>query len=56
MIHAYLGTSFAAPDLFGDRLDEFRAELANALRQHTDSGLFWDWPGDTEVLIARKRA
>jgi hypothetical protein len=25
-------------------------------RQHTATGLFWDWPGDTEVLIARKRA
>lgn len=56
VIDAYLATSFAAPDLFGDRLDEFRAELADALRQHTDTGLFWEWPGDTEVLIARKRA
>ncbi len=55
VIDAYLATSFAAPDLFGDRLDEFRAEVAAALRQHTDTGLFWEWPGDTEVLIARKR-
>ncbi len=56
VIDAYLATSFAAPDLFGDRLDEFRADLAHALRQHTETGLFWEWPGDTEVLIARKRA
>jgi len=54
-IDAYLATSFAAPDLFGERLGEFRAELTHALRQHTDTGLFWEWPGDTEVLIARKR-
>ncbi len=56
VIDAYLATSFAAPDLFGDRLDDFRAELADALRQHTNTGLFWEWPGNTEVLIARKRS
>jgi SAM-dependent methyltransferase len=50
----YLSTSFAAPHLFGERLpafeDVFRAELA----AHSPSGLFWDWPGDTEILLARK--
>jgi SAM-dependent methyltransferase len=55
VIDAYLGTSFAAPELFGDRLEAFRAELGDTLRSYTDTGLFWDWPGDTEVLIARRR-
>ena len=54
VIDSYLSTSFAAPDLFGDRLSEFRADLATVLRQHTDTGLFREWPGDTEVLIAVK--
>ena len=54
MIDNYLSTSFAAPELFGDRLQEFRAELSAELVRCTDSGFFWEWPGDTEVLIARK--
>jgi hypothetical protein len=54
VIDSYLSTSFAAPELFGDRLVEFRAELSAELVRRTDSGFFWEWPGDTEVLIARK--
>ncbi len=56
VIDNYLSTSFAAPDLFGYRLDAFRAELALSLAQSTVTGAFWDYPGDTEVLIAVKRA
>ena len=56
VIDNYLSTSFAAPDLFGDRLPQFRSALASELRRHTDTGCFWEWPGDTEVLIAIKRS
>jgi SAM-dependent methyltransferase len=56
VIDNYLSASFAAPELFGDRLGEFRAELATVLARLTTTGFFWDWPGDTEVLIARKRS
>jgi hypothetical protein len=56
VIDNYLSTSFAAPDLFGDRLQEFRSELTGILAQHTDTGYFWEWPGDTEVLVAVKQA
>jgi len=56
VIDNYLSTSFGAPDLFGHRLDAFRAELALSLAQSTVTGAFWDYPGDTEVLIAVKRA
>ena len=54
VIDNYLSMSFAAPERFGERLEEFRADLAEILAWHTDTGRFWEWPGDTEVLIARK--
>jgi hypothetical protein len=54
VVDSYLSTSFAAPDLFGDRLEEFRTDLVTTLAEHTDTGLFWEWPGDTEVPIAVK--
>jgi SAM-dependent methyltransferase len=50
----YLSTSFAAPHLFGDRLDDFAADVRAELTTRSPSGLFWDWPGDTEILLARK--
>ena len=25
------------------------------LRERSPDGVFWDWPGDTEVMLARKR-
>jgi SAM-dependent methyltransferase len=50
----YLSTSFAAPHLFGERLDAFTADVRAELAGRSPSGLFWDWPGDTEILLARK--
>ncbi|HXM55477.1 MAG TPA: class I SAM-dependent methyltransferase [Candidatus Dormibacteraeota bacterium] len=50
----YLSTSFCAPHLFGDRLAAFEADARAALAASSPTGLFWDWPGDTEVLVARK--
>jgi hypothetical protein len=55
VIDNYLSTSFAAPELFGPGLHDFRAELAEVLAAHTDTGLFWEWPGDTEALVAVRR-
>jgi SAM-dependent methyltransferase len=54
VIAGYLSMSFAAPHLFGSRLDEFVAELRSLLKEHSPNGRFWDWPGDTEVLIATR--
>ena len=34
----------------GPMLDLVRALLAN----RSPEGIFWDWPGDTEVVMARK--
>ncbi|MEV7596691.1 class I SAM-dependent methyltransferase [Kitasatospora sp. NPDC089797] len=41
-------TSFAAPHLFGDRLDEFEAAVETALAEHSTEDVF---PEDNEFLI-----
>jgi SAM-dependent methyltransferase len=53
VVSGVLSMSYAAPHLFGARLDAFVADL-RALLEERD-GRFWEWPGDTEVLIATKR-
>lgn len=55
VISNYLSTSFAAPHLFGDRLGAFVHDVRSVLRASTSTGRFWDWPGDTVVLIATSR-
>ncbi len=55
VIAACLSMSYAAPHLFGPRLDEFIAALREFLDRHSPTGRFWDWPGDTEILIATRR-
>jgi SAM-dependent methyltransferase len=56
VVSGYFSLSSAAPHLFGDRLDEFAAEVRALLAGRSAAGLFWDWPGDTEVVLARKPA
>ena len=46
--------SWSAPRWFGDRRADFEAELRQLLLEHSPGGLFWDWPGDTELVIATK--
>jgi hypothetical protein len=50
-----LSMSYAAPHLLGLRLDEFIAALRALLERHSPTARFWDWPGDTEILIATRR-
>jgi len=50
----YLSTSFAAPHLFGEQINAFTADVRRELATYSPSGWFWDWPGDTEILLARK--
>ena len=50
----YLSMSYAAPHLFGDRVEEFAGEVRELLRERSPEGVFWDWPGDTEVMLVRK--
>jgi len=56
VIANYLSTSFAAPHLFGERLDAFVTDVRVELEARSPSGLFWDWPGDTVILLASKPA
>jgi SAM-dependent methyltransferase len=54
VLSGYFSMSFSAPHLFGDRVEDFTAEVRELLASRSPEGLFWDWPGDTEVLLARK--
>lgn len=54
VISGYLSLTTAAPHLFGDRLDEFRERARGLLAQVSPEGLFWDWPGDTAIVLARR--
>jgi SAM-dependent methyltransferase len=54
VLSGYFSLSSSAPHLFGDRLDEFAGEVRALLASRSAEGIFWDWPGDTEVVMARK--
>lgn len=54
VIAGCLSMSYAAPHLFGSRLDAFVADLRNLLTSRSADGRFWDWPGDTEIVIATR--
>lgn len=54
VLSGYLSLSSSAPHLFGDRLDDFTRDVRELLANRSAEGVFWDWPGDTEVVMARK--
>jgi len=54
VVDGFFSMSWAAPHLFGDRRDEFEAELRALLLEHAPEARFWDWPGDTDIVIATK--
>jgi SAM-dependent methyltransferase len=54
VLSGYFSMSYSAPHLFGDRVDDFAREVRELLRSRSPEGIFWDWPGDTEVVLARK--
>jgi SAM-dependent methyltransferase len=56
VLSGYFSFSYSAPHLFGDRAEEFAGEVRELLAARSPEGVFWDWPGDTEVILARKRA
>jgi hypothetical protein len=53
-LSGYLSLSSSAPHLFGNRLDDFAGEVRALLANRSAEGTFWDWPGDTEIVMARK--
>lgn len=54
VIAGCLSMSYAAPHLFGPRLPEFIDALRQLLQRHSAAGRFWDWPGDTQLVIATR--
>jgi SAM-dependent methyltransferase len=54
VLSGYFSMSYSAPHLFGDHLDDFAGEVRALLANRSTEGVFWDWPGDTEVVLARK--
>jgi hypothetical protein len=54
VLAGYLSMSTSAPHLFGDRLDDFARDVRSLLASSSPEGIFWDWPGDTEIILARK--
>jgi SAM-dependent methyltransferase len=54
VLSGYFSSSFSAPHLFGDRADDFAREVRELLAERSPEGVFWDWPGDTELILARK--
>ena len=56
VLAGYFSMSSSTPPRFGDHLDEFTREVRELLAARSPEGVFWDWPGDTEVILARKQA
>jgi SAM-dependent methyltransferase len=54
VLSGYFSMSSSAPHLFGDRVEDFALEVRELLTFRSPKGVFWDWPGDTEVILARK--
>jgi SAM-dependent methyltransferase len=54
VISGYFSMASSAPHLYGERLDQFAKEVNDLLAARSPSGLFWDWPGDTEIVLAEK--
>jgi SAM-dependent methyltransferase len=54
VLSGYFSFSSSAPHLFGDRVEDFARDVRELLAARSPEGVFWDWPGDTEVVLARK--
>jgi SAM-dependent methyltransferase len=54
VLSGYFSLATSAPHLFGDRVEDFACEVRELMAARSGEGLFWDWPGDTEVILARK--
>ena len=54
VLSGYFSFSWAAPHLFGQRAAAFADEVRALLASRSPTGVFWDWPGDTEIVFARR--
>jgi SAM-dependent methyltransferase len=54
VVAGYFSLSYAAPRWFGNRRADFESDLRHLLQECSPDRLFWDWPGDTELVMATK--
>ena len=54
VLSGYFSFATSAPHLFGDGVEDFAGEVRELLAARSPDGVFWDWPGDTEIILARK--
>jgi len=54
ILSGYFSFSWAAPHLFGEHAAAFADEVRTLLASRSADGVFWDWPGDTEIVFARR--
>ena len=54
VLSGYFSMSYSAPHLFGDRVEDFASDMCDLLASRSPEGIFWDWPGDTEVILVRR--
>jgi SAM-dependent methyltransferase len=54
VLAGYFSFSWAAPHLFGPHVEEFSNDVRALLASRSRTCVFWDWPGDTEIVLARK--
>ena len=55
VLSGYFSLSSSTPHLFGHRAEDFAGEVRELLASRSPEGVFWDWPGDTEIVLARVR-
>lgn len=55
IVAGYLSMSWSAPHLYGSRLHQFTDQAHQILDSADPDGMFWDWAGDTEIVVARRR-
>jgi SAM-dependent methyltransferase len=55
VLSGYFSLSSSAPHLFGDSAEDFARDVRTLLASRSPEGVFWDWPGDTEVVWARRQ-
>ena len=54
VLSGYFSLSSSAPHLFPDGGRAFARDVRALLADRSPQGRFWDWPGDTEIVLARK--
>jgi len=54
VLSGYFSLASSAPHLFHDGGKTFAQDVRALLIDRSPDGLFWDWPGDTEVVLAHR--